>query len=308
MPLNLLRRARETLHGYRHRSMLWFNQQRIGFGVRRRGRSFQIIVPHCYQKMVRYLKYFFAAVGLFSAFVVFQSVWYAFGFGLVLFLISLLLEKTIFAHAAMFLHALPATELDSDKWFGVSFGYTRPPGGPIDIPLVGMMVADVDYAKKLERLFLSWTNGEYQDEQKNIRISVVVTEPSEYIFLCFPSLKRPVVKHFFDQARQELRQTSLEDVIIEFHGMIVLGKRCRLSPNSYFPEFRRRYSPGTPVMFGFHIPPFDEVRFCSDVSAFVIFDFSIKEKSDLTRRDFEYDAIIDFEMGGKWQGPPEQER
>jgi hypothetical protein len=306
MPINLLNQLRETLYGHRRRAMLWFNRQRFGFGVRRRSRFFQVVVPDRHQKKVRYLKYFFAGVGLLSAFVVFQSVWYAFGFSLGLFFISLLLERTIFAHPAMFLHALPATGLDPDKWFGVSFGYARPPGGPVDIPLVGMMVADVDYAKKLERLFLSWTNGEYEDEKKNLRISVVVTGPREYIFLCHPSLKRPVAKRFFDGARKELRQTSLEDLIIECHGMIVLGKRCRLSPDSYFPEFRRRYSSGTPVMFGFYIPPFDEVRLCPGVSTFIIFDFSIKEKSALTRRDFEYDAIGDFEVGGKWQGPTEQ--
>ncbi|MEE9612520.1 MAG: hypothetical protein V3W19_14800 [Desulfatiglandales bacterium] len=252
------------------------------------------------------MKYFFVAVSLFSALIIFRSVWYAFGFGLIVFLISLLLEKTIFAHLVIFLHPLPTFKVDPYKWLGVGFGYyARPPGGPADIPLVSMMVADVDYARKLEGLFLSWTNGKHRDEEKNLRISIVVTGPREYIFLCHPSLERQAAKCVFDEARKELRQTSLEDVIIESHGLIVLGKRCPLSPDSYFPEFRRRYSPDTPVMFDFTIPPFDKMRRCPGVSTFIVFDFSIKEKSALTRRDFEYDAIRDFEVGGEWQGPPE---
>jgi len=168
-----------------------------------------------------------------------------------------------------------------------------------------MMVADVEYATKLEELFLSWTHGERRDEAKNLRISVVVTRPTEYIFLCHPSPSRPAAKAVFDKARHELRQSSLEDVVTEFHGLFVLGKRCRIAAGSYFPEFRRRYSAGTPVMFGFFLPPFDEARFSPDPAPFIVFDFSINDRSSLTRRDFEYDVVGAFEVGGKWQGPPE---
>lgn len=62
---------------------------------------------------------------------------------------------------------------------------------------------------------------------------------------------------------------------------------------------------GVPVMFGFLLPPFDEARFSPEPTPFIVFDFSIKDKEALTRRDFEYDAIGGFAVGGKWQGPPE---
>ncbi len=35
----------------------------------------------------------------------------------------------------------------------------------------------------------------------------------------------------------------------------------------------------------------------------VVFDFAIKEKHHLTRKDFEFDIVGRFEMGGEMQGP-----
>jgi len=255
--------------------------------------------------MVGLLKILFTVIGLISGFFLFPSAWHAFAFGLLIYAITHFLEKTVFAHGAFFIHALPTFELDPDKWLGVGFGYARPPDGSPDIPMVSMMVADLEYARKLEELFLTWTHGERRDEAKNLRISVVVMGPTEYIFLCHPSTDRPTARLVFDRARHELRQSSLEDVLTEFHGMIVLGKRCRIGPGSYFPEFRRRYSPDVPVLFGFLLPPFDETSFSQEPTPFIVFNFSIKDRESLTRRDLEYDSVGAFEVGGRWQGPPE---
>jgi hypothetical protein len=205
----------------------------------------------------------------------------------------------------VFIHALPTFELDPDKWRGVGFGYARPPGGPVDIPFVGMILTEKGLAKDLSELFLAWTEGEFQDEAKNLRISVVVLSPREYVFMCYPNPQRPVAKKWFDRARRELRETSLEDVLIEHHGMFVLGKRCVVLRTSYFPEFRRRLLPGTPVMFGFFLPPFAQVRLAPDTATFVVHDFVIKDKADLTQKDLEFEAIGAFEVGGEWQGPPD---
>lgn len=305
--MNRLWQAREALHHYRRRMRLWLNRLHLGYSVQRRGWRFQVIVPVGRRSAVLYLKYLFTVIGLVSAFIFFQTVWHAFGFGLLVYLVSMVLEKTVFAHAAFFIHALPTFEIDPDKWFGVGFGYARPPDGSPDIPMVGMMVADVEYARKLEGLFLTWTGGGRRDEARNLRISVVVTGPTEYIFLCYPNPNRPAARRVFDRTRRGLRQSSLEDVLLEFHGMVVLGKRCRIMAGSYFPEFRRRYRSGVPVWFGFLLPPFDEAQWTSDPAPFIVFDFSIKDKASLTRRDFEYDAVGAFEVGGRWQGPPGQE-
>ena len=287
----------------RRRITLFFNRIRERYQIRKDGKSFRIVIPNHQRKKVRFLKYIFTVVGLLSAFIVFGSVWVAFLFGLAIYLITLVIEKAVFMHPMVFIHALPDFEIDNNKWLGIGFGYASPPNREYDIPLVSMMITDLDYAKKIASLFLQWTNNSYKDEDKNVQIRIVATKSDEYIFLCYPNPKRPIASGFFDKAKQELRQTSLEDEIAEEHVTFVLGKRGAVGPTSYFPEFRRRYRDGVPVAFEFILPPFENPQATHEIPTFVFFDFGIKDKSELTRKDFAYGAIYSFEHGGEWQGP-----
>jgi hypothetical protein len=49
------------------------------------------------------------------------------------------------------------------------------------------------------------------------------------------------------------------------------------------------------------------MRFAPRTRNFVVYDFSIKDKDDLTRLDLEYETVGRFEVGGEWQGPPDLE-
>ena len=171
-----------------------------------------------------------------------------------------------------------------------------------------MMVTDLEYAKKLTSLFLSWTGGKYHDKDKNIRVTVVVTNPKEYIFFFYPNPKRPIASRFFQSARDKLRQKSLSDEIGEHHVTLVLGKRCSVGPKSYFPQFRERYRNGIPVMFDFVLPPYGTPRSAPEIHSLILFDFQIKDKSELTRKDFVYEMVEGYQkIKGRWQGPPELE-
>lgn len=291
-------------HFYR-RIKLRINRFRSEYQIRNGEGSFRLVIPQRHQRKIRLIKYFLALVGLLSAFFVFGSVWIAFIFGVAIYLASLFLEKVAFAHAYAFIHPMPDFEINPEKWVGMGFGYVKPPTGD-DIPLVSMMVTELELAKNLVGLFLKWTDGSYKDESKNVQISVVVIRPDEYVFLCYPNPKRPVAKKFFQSARDKLRNASLEDEIAEHHISLVLGKRCKMGRGSYFLEFRRRYRPGVPILFEFIFPPFNNPTSAKDVPNFVFFDFSIKDESELTRKDFAYDAIWSFKRGGKWQGPVEE--
>jgi hypothetical protein len=60
-----------------------------------------------------------------------------------------------------------------------------------------------------------------------------------------------------------------------------------------------------PVLFGFMDPSSDPVGFYEGLPQFVVHDFSIKEKGELTRKDPEFDMIGVWKTGGTWQGPGE---
>lgn len=285
------------------RVKLFFNRLKSNYHLRNEGKLFKIVIPVHRKRIILSLKYFFSVLGLLSVFIIFNSIWIAFVFACAVYFLTFLLEKIAFSHNYAFIHPMPDFEIDPDKWVGVGFGYATTLSNKADIPLLSMVTTDLECAKKFERLFLEWTKGKYIDEEKNVQISIVVINPKEYIFLCYPNPKRPIAKRFFQSARDKLHNSSLEDEVAEHHIMLVLGKRCKIEQGSYFPEFRRRYKEGVPIEFEFVLPPFDKPRSTTEIPPFIFFDFSIKDKSALTRKDFTFDAIWSFERGGRWQGP-----
>lgn len=296
------------LYWRRRRLSLWVNRLRLGYGVQRRGWLVQVTIPNRHRRTVRIAKIAVAVIGLATSWPYLPPPW-PFAVALLLYVIGEVLERTIFSYAALFIHALPTFEVDPDKWVGVGFGFARPSGAADstrDIQMVGMIITDVEYARQLQKLFLIWTRGERDDRAGNFRVSIVVLNPSEYVFMAYPSPERPAARQVFELARQEIRRTSLEDILHEHHGMVVLGKRCVIGPSSYFPQFRRQWRPGVPILFGFYLPPFDEARWADELPSIIMHGFSIRDKRDLTRRDWEYITVGAFQVGGAWQGPPEQ--
>jgi hypothetical protein len=289
------------------RLKFFFNRIRGEYLIKRKDKSFRVIIPERHRGKVKFFKYIFAAIGLFSAFIIFGSVWITFAFGFVIYVISLALEKISFQHVYAFIHPLPNFDMDPEQWRGVGFGYAAPPNGEYEVPIVSMIVSSLDYVKKLESLFLSWTNGKYEDEVKNVHMTVVVLNAEEYIFFCYPNPKRPITERFFQSARDTLKNKSLEDEIAEHHITLVLGKRCKVGKGSYFPQFRKRFGSGVPVAFDFILPPYDPLKKAEGIPSFIFFDFEIKDKSELTRKDFVYEMVYNYERGGTWQGPPEED-
>lgn len=288
----------------KRRVLFWKNRIFAQVQIRQYGKLFRFVIPDRFRLYIKYLKYFTAVVGLLSAFFTFDSVWIAFGFGCLVLYVSWILEMTAFSHSYLFVHPLPKFELDPEKWLGMGLGFFEKRENPIQIPLVSMMVKDLEYAKHLHDLFLSWTGGKYKDDDKSIQAIIVVLSPKEYIFFCYPNMKRPIAATFFGAVKEDLRKTSLDDEVSEHQVFLILGKRCHIGPGSYFPEFRKKYRVGSPVMFEFLKPPFDSPRSFDEIQhPFTLFDFSIKDKSELTRKDVVYDLVEGFSEGGKWLGP-----
>lgn len=267
---------------------------------------FQVLVPFHRRKWIRSLKYIFALIGLFSAFLVFRSSLQAFLFSLLIFSLSSLIERIAFTRPAEFIHPLPSFAQDPDKWVGVGLGYAEAPDKSERVPTVGMILTDRQYATNCSNLVVSWVRGENDDNTRNVAIRLIVISPTEYIFFCYSNPNRPVTRRWFAHVRDKLRQTSLEDVIVEHHALLILGKRCAVGPESVFPRFRRMYQAGMPVVFGFYLPPFGRVSFAQGLPTFRIHDFAIQEKRSLTRRDLVFDLVSRFEEPAEYQGPPGQ--
>ena len=150
-------------------------------------------------------------------------------------------------------------------------------------------MSEPDYARKVHGLLLGWSYGKVADEQKNICASVIV-DGDDYVFFCYPSLSRKTAEAFYKEVEAERKKASLTDVHHKMSAMLVFGKRCKITPTSYFPTFRKRYRDGVPVLFRLALPRSeDQTEEIPGLKDFVLFDLKIKDRKDLTRKDFEFD-------------------
>ena len=228
-------------------------------------------------------------VGLFSAFITFQSLFVSFLFALAIYVVSTIFEKVVFSYSSLYVHALPDFTIDPEKWLGAFFGHAETPERDVEIPMVGWIISEPEYARKVHGLLLSWSYGNLRDEQKNICASAIV-DGDDYVFFCYPSLDRKTAEAFYEKAEQERKKTSLTDVHHRMSAMLVFGKRCRITPTSYFPTFRKRYREGVPYIFRLALPRSDgQTEPIPGLKDFVLFDLKIKDRKDLTRKDIEFD-------------------
>ena len=97
---------------------------------------------------------------------------------------------------------------------------------------------------------------------------------------------------FFEAVEEERKKTSLTDVHHRSWTMLVLGKRCQITANSYLPTFRERYRDGIPYLFQLAVPGDDgQPHEIDGLSNFTLFNLKIKTRAQLDRKDVEYDLL-----------------
>lgn len=279
----------------RQRLILWSNRVLFDYKIKREGYFFKLILPRKYKRPVKVVKVLSTLISLLSAFFIFQSVFIAFLFGLAVYVVSTILEKIIFTYSSLYVHPLPSFELDQDKWIGVSWGYTKDPKNNHEIPLLGLQFSDEDYAKNIYNLLLSWSLGEHDDKKNYIKLSVILTDKNSYSFFCYPSIERETASNFYRDAEKEIKKESANDIQNRIAMMLILGKSFDILEGSYFPTFRKRYKNGVPYLFQIGIPGKDgSVQQVPNTKYFIFYNLKILNKSDLTRKDIEYDMVRIF--------------
>lgn len=269
---------------------LLLNRLRFTIGITHTKHFFLIILFEKYKPVVRIIRFTLTLIGLFSAFLVFQSIIYAFLFGLLIYGLSTLFERTVFSYRTMYVHILPDFKIQNDKWVGCLFGYGETPDHRIAVPIIGMALSEEDYARSIHRLLMQWTMGEPNDLNKNVTVKVVVTNPTEYIFYVYPNILKTSATVFYGEVDEERKKDSLTDIQHRFAVMFVLGKSCQIFEGSSFARFREVYQAGCPVHFQIQVQSEDgRTSPIPDLEDIIIHDFSIQNIDELTRKDLEYD-------------------
>jgi hypothetical protein len=281
----------EDIKTLKQRLILWFNHLHFKIAVRKRGWFVEVVLHERFKSPVRTSIYILTTIGLISAFFAFP-VFVAFLFGLGIFLLSKLFEKTVFSYNSMFVHTLPDFEIDNDKWIGSHFGYAEDIRNQMRIRLVGWTMSDPDYARKVHSLLLRWSYGELKDEGNNICTSVIVDGDQEYVFFCYPNLFGHAAADFNKSVEKQRRKTSLTDVHHPLTQFLVFSKRCRITAKSCFPAFRKAYIEGAPFIFSLATEGSGgQPERIPDLDDFILFNLKIKNQNELSRKDVEYDLL-----------------
>jgi len=258
--------------------------------------KYTVILPDKYKKPIKMIKYVLSVIGLFSAFIIFKTVFIAFLFGLGLFLIGKLIERTTFSYFTMFVHPLPDFKVDMAKWIGTGFCYyPDPQNANVEIPVVSWIFSDKEYATNIHNLMFAWSYGNYEDKDKNISLSVILHNNNQYTFYCYPSLDRKFAKLFHNYIENETlkEKSTRDDIHNKLFLIFIIGKLFDMPSTSYLPLFKQRYSNGDPFIFC--------IMYAEDISKtpsminginkFIFHTLKIKSDGELTRQDIEYDLI-----------------
>ena len=270
---------------------LYYDKLRYSFRIQKENKSFNIIIPERYKKFIKSIKFILTVIGLLSAYLVFESVHIAFLFGLLLFIIGWFFERFVFLYVALYIHPQPNFKLYPEKWIGNAFGYMALQDRDTDIQLVGAIFNDVEYAKNIQALLLSWTNGVYVDKEKNVLLSVISDELNYYFFI-YPSYEQSYSKKKLKEFKKEIHKID-KNGIAEFQYLtFILGRRFDITNKSYFPVFRKRYRDDVPYVYRFYYgKDISNVEAIENFRDFHFFNLKIKERKNLTRRDLEYGVL-----------------
>lgn len=272
--------------------ILWTNRLRLDYMIKKKGRFIEIIVNERQKRNIKAFKIFFTFLGLISAFIIFQSLIISFVFGLIVYLITTLLDRILFSYSSAYIHPMPNFQLDPEKWLGVFFGYVVLKENHQEVPLVGLVLSDEKYARNIHSLLLSWSYGNLRDNDNNICTSVILDGVNEYVFYCYPNYERKTAKRFADEIEANMKALAPNDIHHKTAILQVLGRRCDITAKSYLPTFIDRYRPKTPFIFQLALPNQNgDIHEIDDLDDFLFFNLKIIQKKDLTRKDLEYDLM-----------------
>jgi len=279
----------------RLKTYLLLNRLKFDFRFKFENRRLKIIVPEKFKKYIKSLKYVLTLVGLFSAFILFTSVIIAFLFGLLLFALGWILEKFIFTYSAIYLPPFHSFEIEPEKWIGNAFGVMRTDDGSIEIPTIGLVFSDIEYAKKIHNLIFAWSYEKFDDSENNVSLSAIVDNNS-YHFFIYPSINRETAKEFMSKFEKKIKEDDPDGIPNFLFILQILRRHCDITNRSYFPVFRRRYQQGIPYVFKIYYgEDISNPQEIDDLHHFRFYSLKIMNRNELSRQDLEYDLLRMFE-------------
>jgi hypothetical protein len=245
----------------------------------------RLVIIDKFERPVKYSLWIVTAVAIISSVFVFPRWYYALACAIVLFALQQFLQRVVFQYVSIYIQPLPAFKFDVADWTAMAYGFPEKRGVVPDIVTPAFRTAEI--AKQFMELLRQWNNGEDEDREDNIRVSLVFETEDKYRCFIYPNPQRARVKEF----HESIKSTDAKHRGKEHLKLVVQMMFMRTFPydsTSSVVTFIQVHREGD----AFDIRPAvwngGALTIMSDIPPITKWHIKIRERSDLEPSDLEY--------------------
>jgi hypothetical protein len=181
--------------------------------------------------------------------------------------------------ASMFIQ--PMFNYNSEEWRAMVYGW--PPKVEDDSTfLLGFAFNTEKYAKEFFDLLRSYNNGEDEDYENNIRLSLITEDPENYSVYIYPSTERENVTNFLKESQEKSPEN---EILIT---QLIICKYFAYGEGSSFKTFKDLYKAGHKIELIPFIVKGQSVQQIESIKPIVKSDIKIKHRKLLQKEEMEY--------------------
>lgn len=253
-----------------------------------------LIIHERYEKVIKYITWGLTAIGILSSMLAFDCKIYALLCSIVIFLIQLFFQKVIFEYTTVVVSPLPNFKYDPSEWLTNAFVFPQNENGSLNssgTATFSMCFRTEGYAKQVFELFKQWNYEQDNDVENNIIISFVVENDQRYSTYIYQNHHRKNLDKLFSDEKKKNEVKKYGKLQQQFVVGYILGKKLPFRDGMLIKRFLEfqvqdklfHFMPSVEISYqGRNVPRFLNSTMISK------YKYKIKNRKDLTIKDFEY--------------------
>lgn len=212
--------------------------------------------------------------------------WYiSLGVALILLLIDVFLERTLFYYSSMYVDAL-MENYDPDEWVATVVVSIGEPEDPRSRKIVGLAFKTEDYANRFFETLHAW-NGTDDGKQKDLRLTFIIDEDHYYVYL-YSSPDKSKFKLFKEKVEKENQITKHGKEHFPLMMQMIICKGFETKHGFALGVFIDHNPPGKEFLLAPYIWDGQAPKPFEGVKPLYLTDYKRKLPYELTQDDYEY--------------------
>jgi len=238
-----------------------------------------------HEKIVKRLMRLLTLVGITLS--VFSFQWYtALAISIFLVILDWFLERTLFYYSSMYVTDM-VLDYDPKQWVATVVVSIGEPDDPRSLKIIGILLKDHEYAKKLFSVLHNWAGTE-DNTQGDLRLTFIIDEDMYYVYL-YKNLKSKSFNRFTEKVKQS---NLLKKYGKEHFPLIMQQTLCKgfeTTKGFALGMFLDNNPPGKEFILAPYITsPTGSPIAADEIEPIYMSNYKSKIPSELNKDDFEY--------------------